>query len=561
MNDYIKRHNLKFLTIIFLISLVCTGMFYEYYSCAFGMLLSIIFLIKIKQQKQIIWKWNATTIFVTTMCLMYLVSCLWAVDAGMAFVGFLKFLPVFLFLIVIMQEKSSADNIMHALPYMVATLTLVTIGAMYIPALKSTFFVAGRLAGFFQYPNTYALLLLVAELLLIEKSNRKVADYVLFVILVAGILFTGSRTVFALAIVANIVLILAKPNKKVRLVGLIGILVLIVGIILYALLQDGANVLDRFLRFSVAESTFIGRILYFADALPTILKSPFGLGYMGYYYVQQSIQTGLYSVMYIHNDWLQILLDIGWIPCVLFFVAFIKTLTSKKVAFGRKVILTTMFLHSCFDFNLQFIAMYFLFLLFMDFESGKEIVVKKHLHAMAGVAVMIACICLYCGISLVLVRTGNYEAALKIYPWNTQAETYILTQLEDMDEAGTVADHILERNEYVTLAYSVKARQAYSKGDFGTLITYKNTLLEKALFQYDEVEEYCYMLINGISLYTKAGDASSAKVCQEELLAIPDRLRQAEERLSSLGKMIKDQPTTELPEDIQTYINRLEGAN
>lgn len=554
----IRKYNLNLITIVFLSSLVCTGIFYESYSCAFGMLLGIVFIVNVRKAKKFIWKWNATTIFIVTMCAMYLVSGLWAVDFGMAFIGFLKFAPVLLFVMLVMQDKNSTENILSILPCAVAVLTVLSIGAMYVPAFESTFSVAGRLAGFFQYPNTYALLLLVAELLIVVKEKRNALDYVALIVLVAGIILTGSRTVFVLAVLANLVLILANSNKKIRKYGLLGVGIVLLGVILYAILLERSGVITRFLRFSLTESTFVGRILYFVDALPTILKSPFGLGYMGYYYIQQSIQTGYYSVMFIHNDLLQILLDIGWVPFVLFVIAVVKTLKSKTLTFNRKVIFTTMLLHSCFDFNIQFISMYFLLVLFMDLDSGKEITKKKELKAIKGTVIAIAGVSLYCGISLVLAQTGNYAASLKLYPWNTQAQTNLLTQLEDIHEAGEVADHILARNEYVTLAYSAKSRQAYAEGDFENVITYKNTLLEKAPFQHAEYEDYCYMLMNGIALYTKAGDKQSADICKRELLAVPEKLEKAKERLSKLGKMIKDQPTTELSEDINTYIERLD---
>lgn len=559
MNEYIRKHNLTFLTIVFLSSLVCTGIFYEYFSCAFVVLFSIIFCLELRKSKKLFWKWNATTIFVVSMCAMYLVTCLWAVDMGMAFIGFLKFLPVLLFVLVVLQNKNNAQNIVSILPYAVTILNVVSI-VIYVLLPDSVFSVADRLAGFFQYPNTHALLLLVAELLIIGKNNRKVLDYIALVVLIAGILLTGSRTVFVLAAIANSVLLLKNSSKKIRIYGLLGLGIVIIGVVLYAAFFDNSGVLARFLRFSVTESTFVGRILYFVDALPTILKSPFGLGYMGYYYIQQSIQTGYYSVMFIHNDLLQILLDIGWVPFVLFVVAIVKTLKNKKIGFDRKVILTTILLHSCFDFNIQFVSMYFVLVLFMDLESGNEIVLKKELKTLQGIVLSLACLSLYCGISLVLAQAGKNEASLKLYPWNTQAQTNLLTQLEDINEAGEVADKILERNEYVTLAYSAKSRQAYSKGDFASVITYKNTLLEKAPFQYAEYEDYCYMLINGISLYTKARDIQSADICKKELLAIPGKLREAKERVSKLGTMIKDQPITELSEDINTYIERLEAA-
>ena len=169
------------------------------------------------------------------------------------------------------------------------------------------------------------------------------------------------------------------------------------------------------------------------------------------------------------------------------------------------------------------------------------------------------CFRLYCGVAFALFQMEKYDVSLKVYPWNTQAATFRLTELEDINEAAELADEILSRNKYVTLAYTVKARQAYSKGEFANLITYKNELLDRAPFQYVEYEEYCYMLINGINLYTKSGDSYSAEVCKKELIKVSQRLEEAEKKVSKLGKMIKDQPITELPENIQNYIGSIKN--
>lgn len=558
MNDYTRKHQPSIVTIVFIFALLCTGIFYEYSSCAFSIFLCIFLLCITKKEQKFVWRWNLTTVSVVLMMGFYLLSILWAVDRGMAFVGFLKFLPVLLFLMLLMQEKDVSESIFSCFPYWVAAIVVLFIVAMYIPRLESRVSVAGRLAGFFQYPNTFALLLLVAELLIIGRIRNKVIDYIVLTVLITGLLMTGSRTVFVLALVSNAVLILFHKNKAVRIIGVGALLLIFVGVVIYATFFDGAGVITRFVRFSLTESTFVGRFLYFIDAIPLILRYPFGLGYMGYYYMQQSIQTGLYSVMFIHNDWLQMMLDIGWIPCIFFIATIIKTVLNKKVSMSRKVILVTMFLHSCFDFNLQFIGMFLLLLLFLDYESGKVLVIKKHLITLKSIIMVVGCISIYCGVSLFLTYMGKHKASLELYPWNTQAQTAVLTEFEDMEEAGEIADCILDRNEYVTLAYTIKARQAYAKGDFRNVITYKNMLLEKAPFQYEECEEYAYMLINGISLYTKAGDRQSADVCRKELLALSDRLEQTKTRLSVLGKMIKDQPTTQFPQDIENYIKKME---
>ena len=66
--------------------------------------------------------------------------------------------------------------------------------------VSNLFLVSERLSGFFQYPNTFALFLLISELLLLKKINLKIIDYITLAVLIGGLLYTGSRTVFLLFI-------------------------------------------------------------------------------------------------------------------------------------------------------------------------------------------------------------------------------------------------------------------------------------------------------------------------------------------------------------------------
>ena len=456
-----------------------------------------------------------------------------------------------------MQREDGAESLIQCIPYMAVVMTVVSFVGMLIPGLTETFSVAGRLAGFFQYPNTFALFLLVAELLLLSQKERKIPHYFMMVIIVIGLLLTGSRTVFVLAILANLTMVLINRNRKVRLAGILGIIIVILTIVIYAIFFGGTDAIVRLFRISLEESTFVGRILYFVDALPLVIKNPFGLGYMGYYYKQQSIQTGLYSVRSIHNDFLQIMLDIGWIPCVTFVIAIVKTFIKKNVSIERKVILGVMVLHSCFDFNLQFIAMFWLMLLFIESKEGKMIHIKKGQKLLVGGAVGIIGLSVYLGLSMFLFYLGDYKSSYNIYPGNTQAATMLLMEQDDIEKAGKIADKILKQNQYVTVAYSAKARQAYANGDFGAMIYNKNEIFRLAPFVYEEYEDYCYMLINGLSLYQKAGDLKSANICRQELISIETKLKEAEKKISVLGRKIKDQPITQLPEEITKYIDEL----
>jgi hypothetical protein len=53
----------------------------------------------------------------------------------------------------------------------------------------------------------------------ISKENIKKSDYVISIILLAGIILSGSRTVFVLMLVANIVMALIISKKRNRFYG------------------------------------------------------------------------------------------------------------------------------------------------------------------------------------------------------------------------------------------------------------------------------------------------------------------------------------------------------
>lgn len=543
------------LPIIYIIFLFLFGGFYESVSCLFCVGVIIWLLYRTKKNTELRIKINIVSISMLSLVLFYLLSIMWAVDSGMAVFGVFKYLPVVLFLIALMQDADAKEKLKKILPYVAAIMVIVSMAGKMIPAMESFFTVAGRLGGFFQYPNTFALFLLVSELLVLAKEKINKTDIVIALILIVGIVFTGSRTVFVLLVLSNFVIVMFSKSRTVKVVLLVTFLLVVLGLI------SGTELFDRFLAYSLSESTFVGRLLYFQDALPLIAKHPLGLGYMGYYYIQQSVQTGVYSVMFIHNDFLQIILDIGWLPFLLFAAAITKSLFSKNITKNDKLIVIVMVLHSCFDFNFQFAAIFSLFVLFLDFESGREVRLGKCKVAVKSVLIVLLFLCCYTAVVSGMAQLEKCETVHKIYPWHTQNEITRLMQTEDIQKADVIADAILERNEYVSIAYSAKARYAYAQGDFTNLIKYKNELFEKAPFQYDDYEEYCYMLINGIQLYAQSGDEASVTVCVKELQKTQERLEHLNDRLSERGRRIKDQPVTELPEEIQDYIRRLEVIN
>ena len=163
------------------------------------------------------------------------------------------------------------------------------------------------------------------------------------------------------------------------------------------------------------------------------------------------------------------------------------------------------------------------------------------------------------GCALMLAHLGARKTADKMYSFNTQNKLMMLEQCHELEEANQLADEILVQNKEFFAPYSVKAQYCYAAGDFGAMIQYEKEALARNPFQYSEYEAYCKMLMVGISLYEQEGDRQSADFCKQELLAVSKQLQENIQRLSTFGKMIKDQPTTVLSEEVRRFIEQNGG--
>ena len=536
--------------------LICIGGFNEFASCITSILLATNLIIKLKNKRELVFKLNTLSVSVLLLVFLYLISFFWAVDSGMAFIGFLKFFPLILFLLSLYQEKEF--NFETVMPIFVSLLSVVTIICMQIDVLHKYFSVADRFSGIFQYPNTFALLLLICELLVLKQEKLTLINYATITVLVFSLFYTGSRIVFVLFVISNLLVFIIRFYKRIKFFILIALGFLIVGALLLFILRDNP-VISRYLRISVFESTFIGRLLYYYDAIPLTIKNPFGLGYLGYSYVQYGIQTGMYNVRYVHNDFLQIALDIGIIPALIFVFAVIKSFFSKSINIYYKIIIAVIALHSCLDFDLQFLFVFMFFIMIMNDNSGNEYVIKcKAVLSVSFVAIIIAN--LYMSLALTLSHFGAHDISEKLYKFNTDNKTAIIEKEKDLDVLLDLADEISAQNSAIYIPYSVKSKYYYSIGDYKSLIENKRMLFERNRFRYKEYEEYCQMLIYGAAMYMESGDNESAKICRDELLYTKERLSRNADFLSNLGKRIPVQPKTELPDDILNYISMIDEA-
>lgn len=502
---------------------------------------------------------SMTSISISLFVFMYFIVCLWAVDRGMAFMGAMKFFPVSVFLFLICQKVDEREKLIALLPLLGSLMTIFSFVMMQFEIFKSSVTVAGRLAGFFQYPNTYAVFMLVCLLISIFRLNFKQLDWleILYIIVeIFGIYMSGSRTVFALTIFSLILVLAARKEKLKMLLGIFLVFGVIAGILFFT--EDGRELVLRISGMSTGFSTFFGRILYVQDAVKLILKHPLGLGYYGYYFMQQEIQTGVYSVVNAHNELIQAMLDIGIIPGIFLYIGIVKSIFSSRTEARNKIVLTVLLLHSLFDYDLQFLIMWYVLILFIDLGTIKEYKISgltKTVSAIVGAAVIGCAVSV--GLSDLFYIINDFSKAEQMYEGNTLAKIDSLSEIESVEELQEKADEILKENEHVAIAYSAKARALFSQGEVEGFIKNKLTALQMAPYQYEEYTDYLDTLAYCVGEYIQKKDMDSAKSCLLRAEQVPGMLETVKKKTSMLGWKIKDRPEVTLSQEYFDLIDEM----
>lgn len=546
------------------------GMYYEFCGAIATVVLAVILLAGTRKERNLQIERTVGISLALLFLSGYLVTCIWAVDSGMAFLGVFKLLWIVLLLLGIQQTDSGyRDKLMHTIPYVGGIMCLAGFAGFLVPCFNEHLFSNNRLGGFFQYPNTFALFLLIGIVILCNQKQPSFHDYILTIVLTVGIGVTGSRIVFVLTVLAFLFMIIKNRNWKLAA----GAAFLVVMLAVVVLLTGDSDSIGRITTFSLTDSTLIGRILYVRDALPLLLKHPFGMGYMGYYYTENEIQTGFYTVRYLHNDLIQIGLDIGWIPMGIYLAAVGKTLLSKTVSGTKKLVLAVIFVHSLLDFDYSYTVILAIVLLIMEdvqwqpvrhsvlqkqmaqdlvpqrqsafFMTWKQVFVKRgRILALLGVLVLPA---VYMTVPMLAAYMEKPSLAVSWYPWYTDEQLKLLSESEDVEEVDALADRILKQNATCALAYQAKAMTAYCLDDYEGVIKWQKEAIARDYFRYEVYLNYAYMLYDGM-VSMEEEDPALSKKCARELARLPEYLNEAKGKISRLGSMIDDQPELSVDE-------------
>ena len=236
------------------------------------------------------------------------ISVLVGIDKGESIYGFLR-LCVYLIVGIAVQQIREKDRrrILLSIPVLGIVLSICSLFHNSVIFQHWIALPTGRLAGPFEYPNTMALFLLLG--VIIVEHLEKCGKYIVQLLLIVGVIATGSRTIFVVLCIFLLYRYVQCRGRNKTFITFMIVVSLIVCITV--VFEQNLQGLSRFMRININSSTLQGRLLYWEDAIRMLIKHPFGLGYMGYFYLQQAEQTGVYSVRFVHNEWLQWMLDYG----------------------------------------------------------------------------------------------------------------------------------------------------------------------------------------------------------------------------------------------------------
>ena len=179
------------------------GLYYELLCAVFALAL-LVWLAVYGRRHGLTLRRNMALTAVAVLFAAYLVTPLWAADHGLAVWGIAKILPLPLLAVCLMQlDGVQRRALLDDLPLTGCAMTVLSCVMQLVPPLALYVTVNGRLAGLFQYPNTFACFLLLGlEVLIFREDTPAWKRIVQTALLTLGILLAGSRAVFLLAVPA-----------------------------------------------------------------------------------------------------------------------------------------------------------------------------------------------------------------------------------------------------------------------------------------------------------------------------------------------------------------------
>jgi len=514
-------------------------------------LLSLLFY-KVHKNKNLILTKDTKFILISIWSISYLLTTFYSVDTELAFLGFLKFFTVPVFILLVMQYEYTEDE-RNKWFESIGKIGAVMVGVclVYIFINKDSFFYQNRLAGFFNYANSFAMFLLIGLISLGFKKEFKLIDYFVMSLLVIGIILTNSRSLLILTIISYIsILIFSKTTKKVKILNS-GIL-LIVGIsVVFIAGLFGVN--NRISTTSGNSSEWLLRILYYKDALRLISQNIFGYGHMAWWYMQEGFQTGAYDAQYVHNGLLQVALDVGIIPALLIVVIFIKAFFEKNRNVRDKILMVVILGHALIDFDMEFLAI--LLPLFMTLRFDKKFSIKEVVLAKVGAGILIAVYSFF-GLVTFLGNAGLYDKANSIFAYSFNLDKQLQNEVNS-ENVVLVAQNLYDKNKYFINAAKVLSQKEQAENNYEKAHEYELWIVKNKKYTMRNYIEYVSFLEEAIKYYYSINDIKEVKKYIGRLNEVEVMVNTVKETSDELAYKIQHKPRLDIPEEVTKYIEAM----
>lgn len=473
-----------------------------------------------------------------------MVSVLAGIDRGESIFGILRLTAIMVMGLAVQQfGEEEKISFLRTIPFM-GMFSLAGCVFYHFPFFGDWVSAAGRVNGPFGYANTMALFLILG--IVIEEHCGGWEKRVVQFALALGLFATGSRTAFVIFcgyLVWNVI----RDREKSRyllfaFLGMAGVIGLI------SLASGDTSGMGRFLKIGLNASTLQGRFLYWEDAVRMLVKRPAGLGYMGYFYFQQAHQTGVYSVRFVHNEWLQWVLDYGILAGAGLIISLYYRCRLGTMSRMEKEMLGIVAVCIFFDFHLQFFAIMVIVLMLLpkgrtEICFGGNTKKKKECEYELWVAVTFAlCLCFSTVAADYCAGRGDYEQAVK---WNSLSAEYkqeYLLKSEDLETAEAYADRLLEENKYLYAAYLIKSNAAAKEGRLEDFVVNRQKVLWLRQYKIEEYEDYLEILFGWYKRAYEEQNWHEMEVCRMAVQKVPDMIAKVRRKTGVRAYRIREKP-------------------
>lgn len=293
-------------------------------------------------------------------------------------------------------------------------------------------------------------------------------------------------------------------------------------LIAVAVTLTATGYLEKIFNYVNTDGSLNERYLYYKDALLYSLKHPFGKGAFAFYFAQPQFQSAYYYAMDVHNDYLQIMIEVGIIPSLMFIAMLIMQIFSKNNAPVKKLVVMAIALHCAFDYDLQFASIFFVLALCIDYPNIKEFKVNSKLVAVLITTVIIGMNSII-GISNFLNYTGKHDKSVYFYK-NTPSMLILMVSTNQQQAGYDYAVDILSINDSIFEANNVLSNIYAQNERYDEAIEQMELVIEKDPRTMQHYKDYIDLCIEAENYYKKEGESEKAQRCTEKILSVPKQL-------------------------------------